>query len=516
MLNLSSILDYSASVVPEKDALVLADKRVTYRELNGATSQIANALLAAGIGCGDKVALSCPNLPYFPMIYYGILRAGAAVVPLNVLFKRKEIAYHLRDSNAKAYFCFQGTAELPMGEEGYAGFEEVDGCENFWLITADPAAAASIDGAATLGQMMHGMPPVCEAAATNPDDTAVILYTSGTTGQPKGAELSHSNMLMNGLVTRDLFHLKPDDVHLVTLPLFHSFGQTTQMNAGILGGNRLVLVPRFDPDAVFAGFENEGVTLFCGVPTMYWALLNHPGAANYDLEKIAATLRIGASGGAALPLEVLRQFEARFDIPILEGYGLSETSPVASFNHLERERKPGSIGQPVWGVQMRIVDENGEAVPAGTAGEVVVRGHNVMKGYYNRPEDTSSAIQNGWFHTGDAGKMDDDGYFYIVDRIKDMVLRGGYNVYPREIEESLITHPDISLAAVIGVPDDKLGEEVKAFVVLNPGATTTADGIVSWAKQEMADYKYPRSVEIRESLPMTSTGKILKRELRSD
>jgi len=514
MLNLAVVLENSARELPEKTAVVFGDMRFSYAQINGAANQVANGLVAAGIQPGDKVALSCPNLPYFPIVYYGILKAGAAVVPLNVLLKRREIAYHLADSDAKAYLCFQGTPELPMGEEGWAGFNEVDGCEHFWMMTADPAGASPIEGTQTLGQLMGPQPPVFDTVQTDAQDTAVILYTSGTTGMPKGAELSHSNIVMNAFVVRELFQPRDDDVQLVTLPLFHSFGQTVQMNGGFLGGHTLVLIPRFDPEAVFNAFEKENVTLFCGVPTMYWALLHYPGAEKFDLEKIANTLRLGVSGGAAMPVEVMKQFSQKYKVKILEGYGLSETSPVASFSRMDMPHKPGSIGVPVWGVEMRVVDENMNDVPVGEPGEIVMRGHNVMKGYYNKPEANEEAFRGGWFHTGDVATKDEDGYYYIVDRIKDMIIRGGFNVYPREIEEIMITHPAVSLVAVIGVPDDQYGQEIKAYVVLKEGHTAEPAELVAWCKENMAAYKYPRIVEIRESLPMTATGKILKRELR--
>ncbi|HFE66726.1 MAG TPA: long-chain fatty acid--CoA ligase, partial [Chloroflexi bacterium] len=485
-----------------------------YAQINGAANQVANGLVAAGIQPGDKVALSCPNLPYFPIVYYGILKAGATVVPLNVLLKRREIAYHLADSDAKAYLCFQGTPELPMGEEGWAGFNEVDGCEHFWMMTADPAALSPIEGTMTLGQLMGPQPPVFDTAQTDALDTAVILYTSGTTGMPKGAELSHSNIVMNSFVVRELFEQKDDDVQLITLPLFHSFGQTVQMNGGFLGGHTLVLIARFDPEVVFSAFEKENVTLFCGVPTMYWALLHYPGAEKFDLEKIANTLRLGVSGGAAMPVEVMKQFSQKYKVKILEGYGLSETSPVASFSRINMPHKPGSIGVPVWGVEMRVVDQDMNDVPTGEPGEIVMRGHNVMKGYYNKPEANEEAFRGGWFHTGDVATKDEDGYYYIVDRIKDMIIRGGFNVYPREIEEIMITHPAVSLVAVIGVPHDQYGQKIKAYVVLKEGHTAEPEELVAWSKENMAAYKYPRIVEIRESLPMTATGKILKRELR--
>ena len=515
MLNLATLLEDNLRHHPAKTAVVYGSTRLSYAQVNGAANQVANGLKAAGIQKGDKVALSCLNIPYFPIIYYGILKAGATVVPLNVLLKRREIAYHLKDSDAKAYFCFQGTPQLPMGEEGWAGFNEVDTCENFWLITADPAAPSPIEGASTLGQMMAAQSPSFETVQTDALDTAVILYTSGTTGNPKGAELSHSNMVMNAFSVRDLFSHKADDVELIVLPLFHSFGQTVQMNAGFMSGHTLVLLARFEPGAVFQALQDEEVSIFCGVPTMFWALLNSPDADKFDLEKISSTLRLGVSGGASLPVEVIKGVEDRFNIPLLEGYGLSETSPVASFGRLDKPRKPGSIGVPIWGVEMRAVDSDGKPVPMGERGEIIMRGHNVMKGYYNKPEETAEAFKGGWFHTGDVATVDEDGYFYIVDRIKDMILRGGFNVYPREIEEVLLTHPAISLAAVIGVPDEEYGEEIKAYVVLKADAQATPDEIIAWSKAQMAAYKYPRFVEIRESLPMTATGKILKKDLRA-
>ncbi len=514
MLNLAILLEDSAREVPERTAIVCGDTTLSYAQVNAAANQIANGLVQAGIKKGDTVALSCPNMPYFPIVYYGILKAGAVVVPLNILLKGREIAYHLRDASAKAYFCFEGTPELPLGETGFTAFQEVDSCEHFFLITANPSAPSPHASARTLEMLMHDQPDRFETVATHPDDTAVILYTSGTTGQPKGAELSHLNMLLNARLSDTMYPRADHDVHLITLPLFHSFGQTVQMNTGFYNRATLVLLPRFTPDAALRLMEQQNVTFFAGVPTMYWALLNHPGAGKYDLGKIARNLRLCISGGAAMPVEVMRAFEEKFGVKILEGYGLSETSPVATFNRLDRERKPGSIGLPVWGVSVRIVDQNDQDVGVNQVGEILIRGHNVMKGYYKRPEATAEAMRHGWFHTGDVGRRDEEGYIYIVDRVKDMVIRGGFNVYPREIEEVLMTHPAVSLAAVIGVSHPRHGEEVKAFVILKEGAKVTEAELVAWAKENMADYKYPRIIEFRTALPMTATGKILKQELR--
>lgn len=513
MLNLCLLLEDSAREVPDRPALVFGDLVLTYAQVDSLSTMLAGALAARGIGLGDRVALSSPNVPMFPIAYYAILKTGAAVVPLNVLLKAREIAYHLEDSRAKAYLCFEGTPELPMGQAGYAGFNEVDSCEHFILMTADPAGPSPIEGVPTLGQVIASAPPGFDSAMTPADATAVVLYTSGTTGKPKGAELTHSNMVLNARLSDLMYDRADHDVHLVTLPLFHSFGQSVQLNAGFYNRSTLVLLARFTPEAALSEMQRNGVTVFAGVPTMYWALLN-ADTSGYDLDAITSKLRLACSGGSALPADVLERFETKYGVPILEGYGLSETSPVATFNRIDRVRKPGSVGLPVWGVSIRVVDEKDNDVPQGELGEICIKGHNIMKGYLDRPEATAEAIRNGWFHTGDIGRFDEDGYLYIADRVKDMVIRGGFNVYPREIEEVLMTHPEVSLAAVIGVPDDRHGEEIKAFVVRAPGATVTEDELVAWSKKNMADYKYPRMVEFRDELPMNATGKILKRELR--
>ncbi|GMW02064.1 MAG: long-chain-fatty-acid--CoA ligase [Candidatus Hydrogenedentota bacterium] len=514
MLNLSVILENSARDYPDKEAIVYKQFRLSYQTLNAMACQFAAALKAMGVRKGDKVAMSIPNLPYFPVVYFGILKAGAVVVPLNVLLRPREIAYHLSDSESVAYIAFEGTEVLPIGQMAFEGFKEAGTCKHFCIIPTMPGGESPIDGVQTLMEVMADRPMTFPTVQTRPDDSCLIIYTSGTTGRPKGAELTHSNMLMNCMIGRDLIIGPPEDRVLAVLPLFHSFGLSALMNTAILGGATIVLLPRFEAKEVLQTFLDESISMFAGVPTMYWELLNCPDLQNYDLAKIKSNLRIGVSGGAAMPVEVLRQFEEKFGIPILEGYGLSETSPVASFNRQDRERKVGSIGLPVWGVEMRVVDHDMNEVPVGQTGEIVIRGHNVMKGYYRRDEANDEAFRGGWFHTGDVGYKDEDGYYYIVDRIKDMIIRGGFNVYPREVEEVLMTHPDVSLAAVIGIPDPEYGEEVKAYVIPEPGSTVTPEQIVAWAKKEMAAYKYPRSVELVKTLPMGPTGKVMKTELR--
>ncbi|MUL41338.1 long-chain fatty acid--CoA ligase [Streptomonospora sp. PA3] len=513
MLNLAIVLEDSAQKNPDRTALVYGDIRMPYSMLDGLANQVANLLTARGIRPGDKVALACPNLPYFPIVYFGALKAGAVVVPLNVLSQAREIAYYLEDSEAKALFCFEGTPELPLGERGKEAFDAAPGTEHFIVLPAAALATeSSIEGAETLWAALDGASDRFESAQTSADDTAVILYTSGTTGRPKGAELSHQNMLMNAMVNDELVPSHPgEDSTLAVLPLFHSFGQSSIMNAGLRRGAKLVLMPRFEPVEALALMRSEEVTLFAGVPTMYWAMLS---AVRGGGQEVPTTLRSAVSGGAAAPLEVLREFHETFGVQILEGYGLSETAPTASFNQLHRPTKPGSIGFPVWGVQMKLVDGDWNTIEGEGPGEIAIRGHNVMKGYYNRPEATAEVMRDGWFRTGDIARRDEDGYYFIVDRAKDMIIRGGFNVYPREVEEVLMTHKAVSLAAVVGVPHDTHGEEVKAFVVPEAGTEPTEEELIAFCREQLAAYKYPRSVEFRDALPMNATGKILKRELR--
>ncbi|WP_225804806.1 long-chain fatty acid--CoA ligase [Streptomyces sp. NK15101] len=514
MLNLSILLEDSARKYPDREAVVLGSTCLTYGQLNAAANQVANLLVERGIGPGDRVALSCPNLPHFPVVYYGVLKTGAAVVPLNVLLKSREIAYHLDDAEVKAYFCFEGTAELPMGAEGLAGFRQAGTVEHFFVITGDPAAPGPVDGVETLGSAMAGQGTTFDSVPTEPTDTAAVLYTSGTTGQAKGAELSHANTMMNVLACNRLFRSTPAaDSHLLCLPLFHTFGATVQMHAGFSTAATLHLVPRFDARDVVELMDRERITFFAGVPTMWWGLLNALGD-DIDVERIAGNLRIGISGGAPLPVELAQRIRQRLGITVLEGYGLSETSPVATFSDPDLDPRPGSIGVPIWGVELKLVDDDWtEVTGSDRVGEIAVKGHNVMKGYYGRAEATAEVVRDGWFRTGDLARRDEDGFYYIVDRSKDLIIRGGFNVYPREIEEVLMTHPEVSLAAVIGVPHDSHGEEIKAFVILRPGASLTPDELVAWSRKQMASYKYPRIVEFVPSLPMTATGKILKREL---
>ncbi|MFC9533524.1 long-chain fatty acid--CoA ligase [Streptomyces sp. NPDC056975] len=490
MSDLCALLARSARSHADRTAVRQGDRVLTYGELDDLTARFAALLRVRGVRAGDRVAMVLPNVLHFPVVYYGILRAGGVVVPMNPLLKSDEIAFVLRDCATRFLVASPSSADEAVPAAAMAGVE---------YLVADPA---------TLDAQLRLAPPVTEEAGNADDDTAVILYTSGTTGTPKGAELTHHNLVSNALTSaRTLLCVGPDDVLFGGLPLFHAFGQTCALNTAITAGACLTLLPRFDSATALEILRRDEVTVFLGVPTMYTALLQS------GVGSALPRLRLGVSGGSALPVELLHAAERELGVTVLEGYGLSETSPVACFNPPDRPRKPGSIGLPVRGVELRLVAEGGRVVGPGEVGELAIRGENVMKGYWNRPDATARAFQEGWFHSGDLARVDDDGYYFIVDRKKDLVIRGGYNVYPREIEEVLYRHPDVAEAAVIGVPDPARGEEVAAVVVLRPGARITTDELRDYVRQRVAAYKYPRIVRFVDELPKGATGKILKRDI---
>jgi long-chain acyl-CoA synthetase len=493
MTNLAHDLREAAQMYPDRPAVRLDDTVLSYARLDDLSARAAAWFRERGLGPGDPVGIMLPNVPHFPVFYYGVLRAGGAVVPMNPLLKAREVAHYLGDSGARLVLAADSAADEAAAGAAAAGAESV-----------------TISGP-TLDEIASWPASQDEGVARRADgDTAVILYTSGTTGTPKGAELTHANMRRNASVTAtSLLGLGPEDVVMGCLPLFHSFGQTCGLNAAMQSGACLTLIPRFSPKVALEVIERDQVTVFEGVPTMYVGLLGE-GADGTD----TSSLRLCVSGGAALPVEVLHGFEKAFGAVILEGYGLSETSPVATFNRHD-QRKPGSIGLPIEGVELRLVNVDDDSVPAppGEIGEIAIRGHNVMKGYWKRPDATAAAMRGGWFRTGDLARVDEDGFYYIVDRKKELIIRGGYNVYPREVEEVLYEHPAILEAAVIGVPHPALGEEVAAAVTLRPGETATPDELRDWVKQRVAAYKYPRHVWLTDGLPKGATGKLLKREI---
>jgi long-chain acyl-CoA synthetase len=494
MTGLSGNLVASKDRHPDRVALHCDDLRFTFAEFDAAAGRVATLLDRAGIEPGDRVGVMLPNTPAFAIAFYGIMYRGAVAVPMNPLLKAREVAYYLSNSGAKALF-----ASPPIAEEAASGANETGA--QCWIVDD-----------AELAKLTADLPEQGTPVKRNDDDTAVILHTSGTTGKPKGAMLTHGGLGRNAEVcVRTLVEIGPVDVVMGGLPLFHSFGLTFGLNSAVLAGAMLTLIPRFDPGKVLEVIERDGVTVFAGVPTMYSALL---GVASEAAPGTTRSLRTCVSGGAALPVQVLSNFENAFGCMILEGYGLTESSPVASFNHPHRPRKVGSIGTPIEGVQMRAVDKNGAEVPQGEAGEIQIRGHNVMKGYWNLPEATEATITpDGWLNTGDVGRVDEDGYFYIVDRTKDLIIRGGYNVYPREIEEVLYEHPAVAEAAVIGIPHDSLGEEIGAAVVLKKGESADPDELRDYVKARVAAYKYPRQIWLLDELPKGPTGKVQKRDI---
>ncbi|WP_035804590.1 long-chain-fatty-acid--CoA ligase [Kitasatospora mediocidica] len=503
-LSVAAVLAESAARRPDHPAVVLGDQQLTYAQLWFQARQYAAALAGHGLGPGDRIALLVPNALEFPRAYYGALAIGAVVVPVNTLLKADEIAYLLRDSGAKVLIC-----AAPLLGEGRKGAEAA-GVALLTVMAGGEEAGPRLDAPDAQGLPLERYVP------REPDDIAVILYTSGTTGQPKGAMLTQLNLTMNiGVSMLSPFDFRADDVLLGVLPLFHTFGQICGMGVCFRAGATLVLMPSFDAPRALDLMVAHRCTVFMGVPTMYIALLD---AAARDPRR--PVLDRAFSGGSALPVKILQDFERTFGCPIYEGYGLTETSPVVAYNQRAWPRRPGTVGRPVWGVDVEIaraeLEGRIELLPAGEVGEIVVRGHNVMAGYLDRPEATAEVMVDGWFRSGDLGVKDADGYLSVVDRKKDMVLRGGYNVYPREIEEVLVHHPAVAQVAVIGLPDDRLGEEVCAVVLARPGlrpGTALGEEIVAWSRERLAAYKYPRRVEFVESLPLGPGGKVLKREL---
>ncbi|OIH94636.1 long-chain fatty acid--CoA ligase [Curtobacterium sp. MCBA15_001] len=518
--SVAAILAESATRFPDDVALIVGDRRTTYAELWAETLAYAGALRAKGVTEGSRVAMLIPNVADFPRVYYATLALGAVAVPVHALLKQREIEYVLRDSDATLLVCAapllaEGAAGAALAGVGVVtvlappGGADADGT-NAGTTDADGTGAAAPD---RLEALAASATPLDRYVPRDPFDTATILYTSGTTGQPKGAEGSHFALLEQ--VNTNLmstFDMHRGDVLLGALPLFHTFGQTCTMNTGFRAGATIVMLPKFDGDSALAAMIEHHCEIFMGVPTMYMALLD--AATRSDARP---SLRYAISGGASLPLAVLERFQTVYDAPIHEGYGLTETSPVASFNHVGTPPHPGTIGTPVWGVDIEIADPaSPDAIvllPHGEIGELVIRGHNLMNGYLDRPEDTAAAIVDGWFRTGDLGTKDDEGYLTIVDRTKDMIIRNGYNVYPRQVEEVLATHPDVTMAAVFGVPHEVHGQEIEAAVVLRAGATATPEDLIKHVSDEIAAYKFPRVVHVVDALPLGPSGKVLKRAL---
>ena len=491
MTNLASTLIDTASEHGDRPAIKLDDLVLNYAALEGGSRHVAGLLRARGVEPGDRVGIMLPNVPYFPFLFYGALRAGAVVVPMNPLLKEREVGFHLSDSGTRLLFAWH-----QFGEAAQAGAEQA-GAE---CVLVEPGKFEQAVGAAE---------PLADVADRAGGDTALILYTSGTTGTPKGAELTHDNLRAAAQISVDLVDSGPETVTFGGLPLFHVFGLTSGLLSCVRVGGMLTLLPRFDPGKALEIVQRDRVNTFLGVPTMYGALLHHPERGAFE----ATSLELCVSGGASMPVELLRGFEGEFDCKVLEGYGLSESCAIATFNRPDRERKPGSIGLPVTDTELKLADDDGREVPEGEIGEILMRGPTVMKGYWERADATSDTLADGWLKTGDMARRDEEGYYFIVDRKKELVIRGGFNVYPREVEEVLYEHEAVREAAVIGVADESLGEEVAAVVALREGAEATPAELREYVKTRVAAYKYPRHVWLVDELPKGPTGKILKREI---
>ena len=501
--NLATILEESTKRNPDKVAIILDDFKMTYKQLDEAANQVANAITASGLKPGDRVGMMLPNVPHFPMIYFGILKAGCIAVPMNVLLKAPEIEYYLSDSESSAFFYWDMFAK-----EAVEGADRAKSVKN--KIHVSMLGGENPEGTTEFFKFIGEQPKTFDSVATGSDDICLLIYTSGTTGKPKGAALTNFNLFECCHIGTHVFEFKDDDVILATLPMFHSFGLSNVVNGAIHGGITMTLLPRFDADKALQMIQRDKITLFLGVPTMYFALLHHPERSTYDI----STLRLCVSGGASIPGEVINAWEKATGTKILEGYGLSETSPTATFNQLDVGQKVGSIGTPIWGVQVKIFDDDGKEVAQGERGEICIKGHNIMKEYWRNPTATAEAIKGGWFHSGDIGYVDDEGFFFIVDRKKEMIIRGGFNVYPREIEEVIYEFPKVAEAAVIGMPDEKFGEEVHAVVAAKPGETIDSAELQAFVKERVAAYKYPRTITVLKELPKGPTGKIMKLEIK--
>ncbi|MBO0813877.1 MAG: long-chain fatty acid--CoA ligase [Actinobacteria bacterium] len=499
--NLAVILSESARSSPGRPVALFAQGQLTYGQLDAASDRVAASLTAGGITPGDPVALQLPNIPQFLISYFGILKAGAVAVPLNVMLKAPEVAFHLADSRARLLITWEGIlAEAVKGAHA-AGVDRIYAVGH----------AADQGDAVPFERLLAVEAPRYEMAMRDPADTAVIVYTSGTTGRPKGAELTHLQLYMNADIPGRLFDVRPDDIVILALPLFHVFGMSSILDICVRFGCTMSLIPRFSPAAVLDAIQRDRATIFEGVPTMFADLLSYPELDRYDL----SSLRVAISGGASIPAPLLDAFEERFGLVILEGYGLTETASTTTFNVSAKDRRAYSVGKPIWGTETRVWDDEGRPLPPGpeNVGEVVTRGLHVMKGYWHAPEATAAVFSGDWLRTGDLGYFDEDGFLFIVSRKKDVIIRGGYNVYPTEIENVLHAHPAVAEAAVVGVPDERLGQEVMAVVVAYPTARLAEAELRSYLRERLAAYKVPRIFEFWPELPKNTLGKVLKDEL---
>jgi long-chain acyl-CoA synthetase len=486
-----------------KPALIFEDQPISYAELDLRIEHAANGLALSEVAHGDRVAILLPNIPEFVVAYYAVLRCGGIVVPINVLYRAEEIAYILQDSEAKAFILYAGFVE-----QGIAGAKNAPLVSQV-VVVGDAAP----QGTTSWQTILDVSSPPRSLVTVNPGDIATICYTSGTTGRCKGAMLTHRNFISNcqQLDLTGRGSAKRSDVLLLVLPLFHIYAMNCAMNAFLRAGATIVLVRRFDPLLVLEQIQKYRCSFFHAAPPMYIAWVNTPKLGEYDLSAV----RTAFSGAAPLPAEVLERFRALTGVEIAEGYGLTEASPVTHSNCVTVPRA-GTVGRPIPGVEVRLVDEEDRDVEQGMPGEIICRGENIMIGYWRNPEATAQALRNGWFHTGDVATIDEDGYYRIVDRKKDMINSSGFKIWPREVEEVLFRHPAVREATVVAMPDAYCGERPMAYVVLKEGQTTTQEALITYCREHLAAFKVPCLVKFRDELPKLATGKILRRVLRDE
>ncbi len=499
-MNLARLGEENLEKYGEYVSLVFEGKEYTNRDQHRAANRLANALEGLDVGVGDRVVVMLPNCPEVPQNYAAILKLGAVVVPVIFLLGPEEVRHILVDSEAKVVIT---STDMVWKVEPLIG--ALPSLRHVVLVDGEASTTLALG----LAELVKGQPDTFRIVERAESDLAVILYTSGTTGKIKGVALSHGNLHSNARSAASLHELSREDCSLAVLPLSHSYGLTV-MNAGNILGTRGVLLRWFNPEEVLTIIQKFRIRSMSCVPTMLVYLLNYPGAEQFD----TSSMIYWGSGAAPLPLEIVEPFEKKFGGKILEGYGLTEATTVVSAHRLSMERRLGSVGKPIPGVEVKILDDQDRELPAGAVGEICVRGPNVMPGYYRMPEETAKTLKNGWLHTGDVGRLDGDGYLYIVERKKDLIIRGGFNIYPREVEEVLYAYPKVAEAGVVGMPDPLMGEDVLAFVVVKAGQEANADEIMAFCQEKLARFKCPKQVRFVESLPKSPIGKILRKELR--
>lgn len=517
MLNLNLFLSYHANKNPLKSAFIQQESELSFKAMEEQVNQTANSLISIGIQTGDKVAMTCPNLFSFPIVYYAILKVGAVVVPLSLLLKSSEIEQQLTHSECKAYICFEGTEALPTGEWGLGAFEKVSTCQYLIVIPSGIGKIQYTENVRSLVDLVKSQSKELDIYPTQPSDTAVILYTSGTTGDPKGVEISHSALVWSAQASFNVFQASKNDIILTALPLFHSFGQGCNMNCSIIGGMTNILMLKFDPLSALEHMHKYKVTMLTGVPTMYWQLVEcgRQEGIRHLIPDIRDNLRLCGGGAAKMPPQVTRDFYEMFGIKVYEGMGISESSGIVSLCDIDIDPVIGSIGKPIPGTEFKVIRDDLSSAKIDEVGEICIRGASVMKGYLKNEQATDEvSLEGGWIKSGDIGYKDEEGNYHLVDRKKDLIIRGGRNIYPMEVEELIMTHNSVSMVAVYGVSDDKYGEEIKASVILKQGESLTVDELREWVKERIASYKYPRYIEFLESLPLTASGKIFKKALR--